>query len=408
VDRFLLAVWIKNSSSVGYSFIYDTSILGRTFNEKQVACRMMLTIKSEEIVSETKAERLGIVIVHFGDDKLRTVKCLDSFIRAASWLKEKKPLIETSIIVADNSGNLNLDKYRSLCCDVRHFNPGRNLGYAGACYVAAKLLADCSLLLFSNNDIILRETSLLNLIETMKSLPDVGAIQPLVLVEGSSKVDSVGSTCNALMHGFNYSNWPVKPIRKFSLKNGLKVMESFGVDGMFLMLSRRAWEEVGGWDPEFFMFNEDGLLSWKLRLRGYRNYVALNSVVYHERGGTAEGYYLMKNPSYVKKNPVFSSYYTSRNKMLSILYVYADLWVVIYFSVSVLFEFVKNFMLSLKNKSALNLYYYFKALTFILSRHSHVTFERSKALRKFEARYFIKQGYILPFWASISLLLKKE
>lgn len=362
---------------------------------------MMSIIKSEEIASEAKAERLGIVIVHFGDNKLRTVKCLDSFIRAASWLKKNKPFIETSIIVADNSGNLNLENYKSLCCGVRHFNPGRNLGYAGACYVAAKLLEDCSILLFSNNDVILLETSLLNLLESMKSLPDVGAIQPLVLIEGSSKVDSIGMTVSVLMQGFNYSNWPVKPIRKLVLENGLKALESFGVDGMLFMLRRRTWEEVKGWDPQFFMFNEDCLLSWKLKLRGYSNYVALNSVIYHERGGIAEGYY-------AKKNPVFSSYYTSRNKMLSILYIYDGLWVVIYFSGSVLFEFVKNFMFSVKNKSALNLYYYFKALTFILSRHSHITSERSKVLRKFEARYFIEQGCIIPFWSSINLWLKRR
>ena len=355
----------------------------------------------EEITSEGKAERLGIVLVHFGDNKVRTTKCLDSFIRAASLLKENKPFIETSIIVADNSGNLNLENYKPVCCDVRHFNPGRNIGYAGACYVAAKLLEDCSILLFSNNDVILNETSLLNLLESMKSLPNVGAIQPLVLIEGSSKVDSIGMTSSVLMQGFNYSNWPIKPIRKLVLENGLKVMESFGVDGMLFMLSGRTWDEVGGWDPQFFMFNEDSLLSWKLKLGGYNNYVALNSVIFHKRGGTAEGYY-------VKKNPILSSYYTSRNKMLSILYVYEGLWVPIYFSSSVIFEFVKNFMLSRKNKSAINLYYYFKALTFILSRHSHITSERSKVLRKFGATYFIEQGYILSFWSSMRLMLKRR
>ena len=52
------------------------------------------------------------------------------------------------------------------------------------------------------------------------------------------------------------------------------------------MISSRVWEQVNGWDPDFFMFNEDSLLSWKLRLFGYRNYVALDSVILHERGGT--------------------------------------------------------------------------------------------------------------------------
>ena len=361
----------------------------------------MPIIKPEEIVSEKKAERLGIVIVHFGDNKIRTTKCLDSFIKAALRLKENKPFIDTSIVVADNSGNLNLENYGSRGCEVRHFNLGRNLGYAGACYVAAKLLGDCSILVFSNNDVVLDEASLLNLLESMKSLPNVGAIQPLVLIEGSSKVDSAGLTSNALMQGFNFSNWPVKPIREFVLENGLEVIESFGVDGMLFMLSRRTWEEVEGWDPQFFMFNEDSMLSWKLRLRGYKNYVALNSVIYHERGGTAKGYFL-------KKNPIFPSYYISRNKMLSVLYIHEGAWLIIYFFGSILFEFVKNLLLSLKNRSAVNFYFYFKALTFVLSKRRHINSERGKVLRKFDARSFLRQGYILSLSESISLLLKRR
>jgi N-acetylglucosaminyl-diphospho-decaprenol L-rhamnosyltransferase len=361
----------------------------------------MLAIKPDEIEREAKAEWLGIVIVHFGDNKLRTAKCLDSFIKASSWLKENKPFIKISIIVADNSGNLDQENFKSSCCEIRHFNLGKNLGYAGACYEAAKLLPECSILMFSNNDIILRETSLLILLETMESLPDVGAIQPLVLIEGSSKVDSMGMTSNALMQGFNYSNWPIKPIRTFVLENKLKVLESFGFDGMLFMLRRRTWEEVKGWDPRFFMFNEDSLLSWKLRMRGYTNYVALNSVVYHERGGTAEGYYL-------KKNPLFSSYYTSRNKMLSVLYIYEGTWLIIYFFASILFELVKNFMLSVKNRSALNLYYYCKALTFVLSNRRHVISERSNIFRKIGPRSFVKQGYTLPLLTSLAWLLKRR
>lgn len=346
-----------------------------------------------------ETERLGIIIVHFGET-LRTVKCLGSFISAASKLKKNRN-VKISIIIGDNSGNFRLENTRYSCCEVKHLDFGKNLGYAGACYEAAKLLDDCSKLLFSNNDVILNENSLFNLLETMQSLRNVGAIQPLVLAQGLAKVDSMGLTSNTLMHGYNYSNWPIKPIEKRILDGRLKVLETFGIDGMLFMINARVWKEVNGWDPEFFLFNEDSLLSWKLKLRGYSNYVALDSVIYHERGGIAEGYF-------VKKNPRFSSYYTSRNKILSVLYIYDSIWLVIYFFGCIIFEFSKNFLLSLRNKSALNLYYYFKALIFILSRHNHIILERSKVSRKFKARYYIKQGSILTFWSSMRLMLKRR
>ncbi len=348
-----------------------------------------------------KAERLGIIIVHFGE-KSRTVRCLNSFVRAALWLKERAPAVKTSILIVDNSQNLDPRVCRAVRdVEVTYFQPKVNLGYAGACYIAANLLKDATTLVFSNNDIILREDALLNLVETMKSLPDVGAIQPLVLINGSSKVDSIGLTCNSIMNGFNYSNWPIKPLSRFSTKGGLEVMECFGVDGMLFMLKRDAWEEVGGWDPEYFMFNEDGLLSWKLRLAGYRNYVALDSIAYHERGGTAEGYF-------VKRDPIFPSYYISRNKVLSILYIYGGIWLVVYFFTSILFELMKNFALSLKNRSALNLYYYFRALAFILRNRNHIVSERAKVPRRFDPEVFLKLGYVLPLSKSLAWLIKRR
>jgi len=347
--------------------------------------------------SEKKTERLGIVIVHFGYQS-RTVRCLDSFVSAISWLKEYIPTVKTSILIVDNSGNLNLANCRHYHdAKVRYFRPKINLGYAGACYLATKLLKDASILIFSNNDIILREDALLYLLETLKSLPDAGAIQPLTLVNGTSKVDSSGLACNSIMHGFNYSNWPIKPLDRFFLKNGLEVMECFGVDGMLLALKRKVWDEVGGWDPNFFMFNEDNLLSWKLRLKGYRNYVALNSVAFHERGGTAEGYFL-------KKNPIFPSYYISRNKILSVLYIYEGLWLIVYFFISVLFEFAKSVWLSLWRKSALYVYYYFRAIIFILRSHKYVVSERARVIRKLNPREFIKRGYVIPILISLAWL----
>jgi GT2 family glycosyltransferase len=178
-------------------------------------------------------------------------------------------------------------------------------------------------------------------------------------------------------------------------------VECFGVDGMIFMLKRKIWEAVGGWDPAFFMFNEDVLLSWKLKLKGYKNYVALSSVVYHERGGTTKG-------RFTKKDPIFPSYYTSRNRILSVLYIHEGIWLIIWFFISVFFEFVKNLMLSLKNRSGINIYYFFKALVFILNNRRHIVYERKKVCRKFNASYFLKKGYIITLRTSLAWLFKRR
>lgn len=41
------------------------------------------------------------------------------------------------------------------------------------------------------------------------------------------------------------------------------------VIGAFMALPRYAWDEAGGFDPDFFMYGEDTDLCWRLRRRGY-------------------------------------------------------------------------------------------------------------------------------------------
>jgi len=342
---------------------------------------------------------LGIIIVHFGEVP-RTINCIYSLAKAIQKLKSSYS-VRVSVLIVDNSGNLSLWDRSLGDFEVRCFKSEKNLGYAGACYIGAKLLKDFSLLLFSNNDVVFSEDSLTQLLRTLDSLPEAGAVQPLVLMKNSSRVDSAGLTCNGIMHGFSYSNWPIKPPNKCFTASGIKVMECFGIDGMAFAIKKKIWDEVGGWDPAFFMFNEEGLLSWKLRLKGYKNYVALSSIIYHERGSTAEGYF-------TKKKPIFPSYYTSRNRILSVLYIHKGVWLVAYFFLSILFEFAKSLALSVKNRSGINIYYYFKALAFVLKNQKHIVDERRKVFRKYNARYFLKKGYILTLKTSIGWLLKRR
>ncbi len=48
------------------------------------------------------------------------------------------------------------------------------------------------------------------------------------------------------MHGFDYSNWPIKPLRVLNLRNCLKVMEPFRIDGMMFAIKRRVWDYRDG------------------------------------------------------------------------------------------------------------------------------------------------------------------
>jgi len=240
---------------------------------------------------------------------------------------------------------------------------------------------------------------LLELWKAYSLLPNAGALQPCVLGYDVN-VDSLGCTSNPLMFSLNYSNWPIKPIRKLHL-DGCSAIEVYGVEGMVIFVSKQNWFRYGQWDPDFFMFCEDLLLSWKLRVAGLKNYVAQEAIVRHIRGGSAEG-------RFIKKNPIFPSYYTSRNRLLSILYLYDAKWLLEYFPLALISELAKNLFLTLHRRDVSHISYYLKGIAFILRNPAHVKCQRSKVTRLESPEDFMKKGAILSFRKWFKLILEKR
>jgi N-acetylglucosaminyl-diphospho-decaprenol L-rhamnosyltransferase len=56
------------------------------------------------------------------------------------------------------------------------------------------------------------------------------------------------------------------------------------VTGCLMLVPRALWEELGGFDPRFFMYGEDADLSFRARALGYRPAITPDSVITHEIG----------------------------------------------------------------------------------------------------------------------------
>ena len=63
--------------------------------------------------------------------------------------------------------------------------------------------------------------------------------------------------------------------------------EVFGVCGAACLLPTRVFDELGGFDEDFFFSHEDADLSYRARLRGYRCRYVAGAVVRHHGGGTS-------------------------------------------------------------------------------------------------------------------------
>jgi GT2 family glycosyltransferase len=62
--------------------------------------------------------------------------------------------------------------------------------------------------------------------------------------------------------------------------------EVFGVCGAACLMPRRVFDELGGFDEDFFVSHEDVDLSYRARLLGYRCRYVANAVVHHHGGMT--------------------------------------------------------------------------------------------------------------------------
>lgn len=348
--------------------------------------------------------RIGLVLAHYGNTNV-TKRFLQSLSLAVAGLVDYDPSIVFKIVIVDNSKNLIIQNdTMPRMANLEILVPRENLGYSGACSCGTESLRDCDFLFFSNNDIILFENTLTNLVKSLDVLPDLGALQPLGLraddgeIGPTAEIDSMGITCNPLMNVFSYSNWPIEPIGTLRI-DGRVFHEVFGIDGMFFGMRSKTWFELGGWDPSLFMFNEDLMISWKIRLAGLKNYVVLDSVVGHVRGSSAQG-------SFIKENPIYPAFYISRNKLLTMLYIYDRKWLLKYFVVGLIFEFGKNSLLSLRSRSIAHIMYYLRGLVDIGRKQRLIIEERKKVVHNVSLNTLIDDQQILSLRLSLRLIAR--
>lgn len=65
-----------------------------------------------------------------------------------------------------------------------------------------------------------------------------------------------------------------------------------------MLVRKRVFDEVDGFDADYFMYYEDVDLSWRIRLRGYSIDFAASSIVYHRTGAAGGQFHAMTVPSF--------------------------------------------------------------------------------------------------------------
>ncbi len=236
---------------------------------------------------------VSIIILNYqrGAD---TLECLESVFHI------DYPNFE--VIVVDNgSTDDSLSKIRTRYPRARIIKNQRNLGFAEGNNVGIKA-SNSPYVLLLNDDVVVEKNILQDLVEAAESDPKTGVAGPVVSYYSSpERIWSAGGKVNL----FGYASHMGKGKKIESCRSPRYVDY---IIGCAMLIKRKAIDEVGLLDPEYFYYFEDADFCFRARKAGYLCLSIPSPTCRHKTGAEwinnpVQAYYYMRNACiFAKKN----------------------------------------------------------------------------------------------------------
>jgi len=231
--------------------------------------------------------KVSIIVVSFNTREL-TAACLRS-------VREHVTGVAYELLVVDNaSSDGSVEAIRETAPQARLYPLQKNIGFAGANNLAA-CDARGEFLLLLNPDTLLRDDAITPMVAFAEAHPQAGIWGGRTLFGDGSlnpsscwrKMTIWGLICGALglrslrrnsgvFNPEGYGGWKRDGARQIDI-----------VTGCFLLITKALWDELGGFDPAFFMYGEDADLCLRAAKRGYRPMITPDATIVHY-GGRSE------------------------------------------------------------------------------------------------------------------------
>lgn len=271
------------------------------------------------------ALKLSVIIVNY-NVKYYLDQCIRSVLRAFEEMNTPAEIIVVDNHSADGSVDYLEQRYPQMLYPmVRFVRSAHNLGFARANNIAIRQSRGEYVLLL-NPDTIVGEDALKASVDFMDAHEDAGAVGVRMLgAQGRRAMESRRGLPTPMVSFFKMlgfcNRWPHHRLFGKYYMGYLPWDEPSQIEvvsGAYCMLRRKALDEVGLLDEDFFMYGEDIDLSYRVLKGGYHNYYLPVDILHYKGESTQKSSFRYVHVFYEAMLIFFRKHYSGMTFLLSL------------------------------------------------------------------------------------------
>ena len=262
---------------------------------------------------------VSIVIVNYNTYDL-VLECIESVI------KNTEEITYEIIVVDNNSPNREIEQLKKLYPQVNLILNDSNSGFGIANNIGSRF-ASGKFLFFLNSDTIVIDNSIYELYRFINENSKVGAcggnlcdinlhptvsftrLMPSVLLDIDTLFFNIFSK---VIYGKNLNYCYEKS----------PILIQGNISGADLMISKKLFDELGGFDESFFMYYEETDLLFRVRSNGYQTYIVPSSKIIHLEGASESLKSIKLDWTYESKEKYYLKHKTKKSFKISNFILY--------------------------------------------------------------------------------------
>ena len=185
-------------------------------------------------------------------------------------------------LIDNGSGDDSVRELKKLKDDRIHLHlEEKNTGFTGGVNIGIKwaIENDFEAVALLNNDAVANPDWLENLVEPLRN-GGIAAVTSLMLDKTGKLIDDAGDI---------YSTWGIPSLR-YEGEPADHAPESgfvFGATGGATLYRTEVFKNIGLFDEDFFAYNEDVDIDWRMQLAGYKIWYEKSAIVLHKHSATS-------------------------------------------------------------------------------------------------------------------------